>query len=116
MTPRDPNDRTSWTYTALCWLRRPGRATEETSYPRPRKSGRMMASGCVRSRISLADGVSCIGRHALASERRTTADPATSAAPWRNLRRFITISFDVLALTMLFGSASLERQPPRLLL
>ncbi len=75
-----------------------------------------MASGCVRSRISLADGVSCIGCHALASARRAAADPATSAAPWRNLRRFITISREGHALTKEAGAASLERQPPRLLL
>src|SRR5713226_929314 len=99
MTPRDPNDRTSWTYTALCWLRRPGRATEETSYPKPIKLGGMMASGCVRSRIRLADGVSCTDCHALASARRAAPDPAASAAPWRNLRRFITISPGKVALS-----------------
>ncbi len=58
-----------------------------------------MASGRVRSRISLADGVSRIGCHALASARRAAADPATSAARWRNLRRFITISPGKVALS-----------------
>jgi hypothetical protein len=71
-----------------------------------------MSSGWVRSRTSLAVGVSSINCPALASARRAAVDPATSAAPWRNLRRFITTSPGDHVLTTEAGAASLGRQPP----
>src|SRR6516164_1676421 len=90
MMPLEPNVRQSRTYAEFVALRRPGRATDEISYPRPTKSEGMVAIVREVSRVSLARTPS--GR-ALPNEAASV--PAINAAPlmksrrriWRNVQK-----------------------------